>query len=384
MVQNVVNGPLRVAVITNIPAPYRQKQWEHYATIRNLSITVFYCAKREQDRFWNVQPASGVREVFLGGISYREWHFNPSIFLLPFQKFDLFLVGGYGFPTVMIAIVLLKLFNMNWAMVTDGIAPPRLKSEKWYVRAIQRFFTKGANAYFVNGTAAKKWLKRFGIPDESVFDQYLTVDVNYFLESEKASKKTRIHTRRRHKIRDDAIVVLYVGRLAPVKGIEDLIAAVNSLVEDKNYEVAALIVGEGEQRARLESEAKNLPANVVFTGYVEPSELCRCYYASDIFVLPTHNDPWGLVINEAMACALPIITTDAAGSSRDLVKNNGYVIHPGDVSSLSSAIEKLMDADVRKAFGEESRRIISKWTYEESSESFENMVRYLNSERMPT
>jgi len=97
-------------------------------------------------------------------------------------------------------------------------------------------------------------------------------------------------------------------------------------------------------------------------------------------VLPTHHDPWGLVINEAMACALPVITTDAAGASLDLIKNNGYVIRSGDVRSLSSAIEALMDAKLRKAFGEESRRIISKWTYKESLESFQNMIRYLTNE----
>ena len=264
--QNAVKGPLRVAVITNIPAPYRQKQWEHYATIRNLSITVFYCGKSEKDRFWDVQPASGVREVFLRGIIFRKWHFNPGIFLLPFQKFDLFLVGGYGFPTVMIAIVLLKLFNKNWAMMSDGIAPPRLKSEKWYVRAIQRFFTKGANAYFFNGTAAKVWLKQFGIADEKIFDQYLTVDVSYFTENEKASIERRILTRTRYDINKDVVVVMYVGRLVKHKGIRDLIHAIKNLVENKNYDVVALIVGEGEQRDSLELEAKNLNGHVVFTG----------------------------------------------------------------------------------------------------------------------
>lgn len=380
MTQNVVKGPFSVAVITNIPAPYRQKQWEHYATIRNLSITVFYCGKSDKDRFWDVRPASGVREVFLRGLSYRKWHFNPSIFLLPFQKFDLFLVGGYGFPTVVIAIVLLRLFNKNWTMMMDGIAPPRLKTEKWYVNAIQRFFTKGANAYFFNGTAAKVWLKQFGIADEKIFDQYLTVDVSYFTENEKASIERRILTRTRYDINKDVVVVMYVGRLVKHKGIRDLIHAIKNLVENKNYDVVALIVGEGEQRDSLELEAKNLNGHVVFTGQIPLSDLRLCYYASDIFVLPTHHDPWGLVINEAMACALPVITTDAAGASLDLIKNNGYVIRSGDVRSLSSAIEALMDAKLRKAFGEESRRIISKWTYKESLESFQNMIRYLTNE----
>jgi glycosyltransferase involved in cell wall biosynthesis len=382
--QNVVNGPLRVAVITNIPTPYRQKQWECYATIPNLSITVFYCGKSEQDRFWDVQPASGVREVFLRGITYRKWHFNPSIFLLPFQKFDLFLVGGYGFPTLMIAIVMLRLFNKNWAMMIDGIEPPRLKSEKWYVSAIQRFFTNGANSYFVNGTAAKRWLKQFGIVDEKIFNQYLTVDVGYLLEKDGDAKTARRLTRREYRISDDAVVVIYVGRIDLDKGIRDLIHAIQSLAQNKNYNVVALIVGEGKLKERLRMDMNDLQTNVISAGQVDPSELYLFYYASDIFVLPTYHDVWGLAVNEAMACALPIITTNAAGCFPDLVKNNGFVINPGDVPGLSSAIEALMDTKLRKAFGEESRRMISKWTYKESLESFENMLRYLNSERMPT
>ncbi len=381
MTHNAVKGPLRVALITNIPTPYRQKQWEHYASIRNLSITVFYCNKKE-GRCWNVQPASGVREVFLWGISYRDWHFNPSIFLLPFQKFDLFLVGGYGFPTMMIAIALLKLFNKNWAMMLDGIEPPRLRSEKWHVRAIQHLFMKGADAYFASGTAAKMRLKQFGIADEKIFNQYLTVDIGYFFEKEGDAKKVRRRTRREYRITDDALVVLYVGRIDLEKGIRDLIDAVRSLAHNKNYNVVALIIGEGKLEERLRIEIDDLQTNVISAGFVDPSEVYLFYYASDIFVLPTYHDVWGLAVNEAMACALPIITTNAAGCFPDLVKNNGFVINPGDVPGLSSAIEALMDTKLRKAFGEESRRIISKWTYKESLESFENMLRYLNNERM--
>lgn len=168
------------------------------------------------------------------------------------------------------------------------------------------------------------------------------------------------------------------------QSIRDLIHAIKNLVENKSCSVVALVVGEGEQRDSLELETKNLKGHVVFAGHIRLSDLRLVYYASDIFVLPTHHDPWGLVINEAMACALPVITTNAAGCSLDLVKNNGFVINPGDVPGLSSAIEKLMDANVRKALGEESRRIISKWTYKESLESFEDMLSYLYHERMET
>jgi len=376
-VRSGVENPLRIAIVTNIQTPYRQKQWECYSKIDGLNITVYYCSKSERNRYWSVLPAGGVREVFLKGVNYRGWHFNPGVFLIPFQKFDLFLVTGYGFPTAAIAIVLLKIFKRNWAMISDGVAPQKLKAEAWYTRAVKRFFTEGATAYFANGTAAKNLLMQFDIAEEKIFNQYLTVDVKYFLENEKASKEKRIRTRHKYGIREDTIVVIYVGRLIPHKGIQDLIQAIEGLVKRKKNNVIALIVGGGEEKERLQSNTKNLQQNVIFTGFVEPYELCLCYYASDIFCLPTHHDPWGLVVNEAMACALPIITTNAAGASVDLVKNNGYVVSAGDVSGLSSAIEALIDADVREAFGTESRRMILNWTYIESSQSFKNMLNYM-------
>jgi glycosyltransferase involved in cell wall biosynthesis len=89
-------------------------------------------------------------------------------------------------------------------------------------------------------------------------------------------------------------------------------------------------------------------------------------------ILPIYYDSWGLVVNEAMACSLPVVVTDAAGCYPDLVTDgsNGHVVKAGDVSALTDAIRVLMNAELRKRFGQESRRIIKQWTYSDSRREF--------------
>ena len=129
----------------------------------------------------------------------------------------------------------------------------------------------------------------------------------------------------RYSIHENSIVIMYAGRLMLDKGIQELISAVK-ILSRKKFDIKLLIVGEGKFKNELEYFVNDIRDLVIFTGHVEISEIYKYYFASDIFVLPTYNDSWGLVVNEAMACGLPIIVTNAAGCYFDLVKNNGFVV----------------------------------------------------------
>ena len=93
---------IKIAIITNIPTPYRKKQWEYYSKCKQLDITVFYCANVEKGRHWKISSSEGIKEVFLKGLSYKSFHFNPGVLKVIFQDFDVFFVGGYGYPSLMI------------------------------------------------------------------------------------------------------------------------------------------------------------------------------------------------------------------------------------------------------------------------------------------
>jgi glycosyltransferase involved in cell wall biosynthesis len=159
-------------------------------------------------------------------------------------------------------------------------------------------------------------------------------------------------------------VILYLGRLIERKGVPILIKAFSKLQSDVNASFL-VIVGEGEDRINLEKLCAELKLNnVIFTGYVDDKYKGLYYSLADVFVLPSTKhtgEVWDLVLNEAMTFAKPIVTTTAAGSSYDLVKNsvNGFIVKEGDEHALYNAIKTLLkDPEKAKKMGLESKKII--------------------------
>src|SRR6202043_3652117 len=138
--------------------------------------------------------------------------------------------------------------------------------------------------------------------------------------------------------------ILLVGRLVPEKGVFDLLQAYAKLERCLRSEVGLVFAGDGASRDELAQQAGRIsPGTVCFPGFAQREDLAALYALADLLVLPTHSDPWGLVVNEAMACGLPIIVTSVAGCSADLVEDgwNGYVVPPRDVEKLSMAIDSV-------------------------------------------
>jgi len=328
---------VKIAIITNIPTPYRKKQWEYYSKCPSLDLTVFYCANIEKGRHWKINSSEGIKEVFLKGISYKSFHFNLGILNVIFQDFDVFFVGGYGYPSLIMTIIILKLLKKPWVMIIDGISPLKLNKRDYIADNFKKFLINDANAYFANGTVGKNFLEKYGILPGKIFNQYMTVDVDDFINKGKNSIEIKKEVRKQYGIDDNTTIIIYVGRLIQNKGVQDLIDALKNLKND-GYKIKAFIVGEGDFKEELQIKSHDIKSDIIFTGHLDPDQIYKYYYASDIFVLPTYDDLWGLVVNEAMACGLPIIVSDAAGSSLDLIRNNGIIFKCHDINELSVAI----------------------------------------------
>jgi glycosyltransferase involved in cell wall biosynthesis len=116
----------------------------------------------------------------------------------------------------------------------------------------------------------------------------------------------------------------------------------------------------------LERIAKAIcPGTIRFAGFVQRDQLAGYYGLADCLVFPTHSDPWGLVVNEAMACGLPVICGESAGCAADLVKANGRLIDPRNAHQLADAMKEIaIDADLRRQMSRESLKIIGKYSPE--------------------
>jgi len=351
--------------------------WEAYSKIKDISFDIYYCASIEVDRKWKVPRAEGVREHFLKGITFgKEQHFNPSIFKLV-KRHDLWLIGGYSMPSAQLLIILCKFLRIPYAIMFDGISPLKIDlKENWIKFAWKKFLVKGCAAWLGNGTIGRLYGKKLGIPDEKIYNQYLTVDVAHFQELLLKKQEIRDEKRKELRIPREAFVILYVGRLVKQKGVQDLIEAVNQLSK-KHQELYLLIVGHGEYEEELRKKAsKN--EKILFIGHVGYEKIHEVYFLSDLFVLPTYNDHWGLVINEAMACGLPVITTTAAGASIDLINADNSLCEPGDINCIAKSILSHIISKNKKTVADRSFETINEWTFENARFSLEKLVEKLD------
>ncbi|MFA8386684.1 MAG: glycosyltransferase family 4 protein [Pelagibaca sp.] len=151
---------------------------------------------------------------------------------------------------------------------------------------------------------------------------------------------------------------LFVGRLAGVKGVPILIDAVARLTS--TYPDLTLhLVGDGPDRKALEAEVaqRNLQDRVVFLGYKSQAEVAEELAQTDVFVLPSFAEGVPVVLMEAMASQVPVLTTRIAGVP-ELVEDgvSGKVVAPGDVSAFADALDRLLsDAELRKVYGAAGR-----------------------------
>ena len=207
--------------------------------------------------------------------------------------------------------------------------------------------------------------------EKRIFNAYFTCDVDYFKKASDLSKRSREQLRRALGMQGTAF--LYVGRLIKGKGLCALLDAYAKLAAEE-LSISLLLVGDGQLRTELEEWAQQRGVNsIYFIGFVQIDELPKYYGIADVFIFPSTIDRWGLVINEAMASGLPIITTSAVGAAKDLVKDgwNGFVIEPGDVESLYQCMKKrAVDEKLRQRFSQHSAERIAQWTNTEAVESF--------------
>jgi len=168
--------------------------------------------------------------------------------------------------------------------------------------------------------------------------------------------------------------ILYVGGLIERKGVQYLIEAFAKLVSEYN-DLNLWIVGDGPLRSFLADLVRRLKIekNVTFFGWIPHNKIAPYFLSADVFVLPSWNEPWGLVINEAMSVGKPIITTFGVGSCYDLVKNgvNGFIVREKSSSELYSALKKILSSEeMIKKMGESSLKIVADYTYERMARVF--------------
>ena len=227
------------------------------------------------------------------------------------------------------------------------------------------------SAFLVMGKLNRAFYESYGAPASKTFFVPYPVDNDFFTLRAERAREHREALRARYGIPPEAVLLLFVGKLVRRKRPQDLLAVLRRLQPSLPY-LGAVFVGEGELRPWLEAEvARGGMRNTFLLGFKNQTELPEVYAISDMLVLPSMREPWGLVTNEAMACGLPVVVSNMTGAGVDIVRgdDNGFVYPCGDIAALEKIIRRLAaDAELRGRMGQRSKEIIRSFSYEQCVE----------------
>jgi glycosyltransferase involved in cell wall biosynthesis len=311
--------------------------------------------------------------------------FNPGVWkLIREGHFDAVMLPGYFYCTAWIALAAAKWSGTPVFFITDSHSLRswrtqtawKLRFKKWLVRRILSL----ASGIFVSSTGGVEYVKSLGFASERVFLLPSAVDNEWW--TEQAAAVDRSAARAAWKIRQDAAVALFCAKLQGWKGPRDLLEAFAAANVPDAYLVFA---GDGPERSLLERRASELGVEdrVRFLGFVNQSQLPSVYCAADLFVLPSLFEPFGLVVNEAMLCGLPVAVSDRVGAKFDLVRpgENGYVFPAGDVAALAAILREILpDAEKRARLGAAARRRMETWSPREYTDAVARALAGTNKE----
>lgn len=380
-------NPTRIAVVHSHPIQYATPLFAYLNRDPDLEVTALFCTDISlrgakdpgfgQAVTWDVDLLAGYNAVFLGNKARTRvlsgfWSLICPELVREIRRshYDVLWVHGQQFAAYVLAFAVAKLQGipvMTRAETHLGLrhgTPLRALARKQVLGLQYRMMDR----FLAIGSANREYYRTFGVPEERIFQMPYSVDNDRFIQASSLLAEERAEYRARLGVLDDRPIVLYASKLMVRKHPDDLLRAA-AILARKGLNFSIVIAGSGKMEAELKSLASELGLdNVTFTGFLNQSELPRLYGASDVFVLPSENEPWGLIVNEVMCAGLPVVVGAGVGCVPDLVKEgvNGMTCVAGEPISLASALEPLvLDAELRRRMGEESRRIISQWGYEE-------------------
>ena len=337
----------RVLIFHPAIAPYRIDLFNELATHFDMKIVLFQ--KNMQSQKFNQQRLANLLqckfEYLCSGFNIMgrtiRWGMGPII-----SEFnpDVVVCTEYALPSL--AIAASKKFNSNstWGLLiwtSDNIF--LCQDAPFYRRLPRKLVLKAADGMIIDTHSAKNWYVRYGLAAERIgVCSNLQEERRFRHLLSNAIGIAKIFLRRESL--EGKRVVLYVGRLVPLKGIDRAIRAfarVNHTLKDVSF----IIIGEGPQRAYLEKLTEELGINdsVKFVGRYEGLPLMAWYLIGQLLVLASNPEAYGAVVNEALLAGMPVLCSSWAGAT-DLIREgqNGYIVDPYDISAISRQMANVL------------------------------------------
>jgi glycosyltransferase involved in cell wall biosynthesis len=346
----------RVVVLHNIISPHVTPIFQ--ALAKEVELEVVYCAAGEANRTWNEKPEGYHYQVLrhtaiqLKGKDLFTYFINPDILrVLKELKPDVVIIAGWDLLSYQLACLYCKLKKIPYILWSGSTRyePSWRRSLSW---GLVWAMIKGASGYVAYGSRAQEYLQDFGaLSDKITIALNSTRPDYYHLPS--LSDKTTAALQKKLGLENKRVILFY-GQLIERKGV-DLLLDAFALLQSTHQDLGLLIVGTGQEKPALLEQVQELGlSGVVFVDNPADEQMAKYFYLSEVLVLPSREEVWGLVVNQALLCGLPVVVSDKVGAGPDLVipGKTGAIFALDDsletVQRLASSVEEALALAKRK------------------------------------
>ena len=352
---------MKVVIITNIPTPYRDPVYGLLNDFHDIESKVFFCSKSEPNRNWNMGSIE-FDHVFLSKKTNKFIYFNFNVFR-ELNKFkpDVILTAGFN-PTMLFAwLWSLILFKKHIPFSDANLYSER--SLSILHKIIRKIVFSSSNAFLGASEGTLELYRSYKISSNELFKSCLAIDNDKFKEIDEKKEY------------DLMFCGQFIERKQPMFFCE-----IAKMVFESKPDLKVLLLGSGPLKADCVKYLIENNINFTDAGFVQPTDMPYFYKRARLFLFPTLHDPWGLVVNEALAAGVPVLVSCVAGSANELVIDNynGFIF---DNLNKSRWVEKInivfTDVYLEKKLSVNAVNSIENYTFSSAATGIYSAIKFV-------
>jgi len=394
----------KVTIIAPTCFYYQVALFRELASHPQIDLMVYFCSDEsilskdvvtsyKTDRQWEVDDdlLAGYPHRFLKNYSpmpsYLRWPvglINLGIWNeIRRERPDVVVLMSWMNPTWWIAILACLSAKIPFLYMTDANVQAEQLKKMWRIWPkkilLGQVIFRLASGFLCSGISNQQLYRSYGVPEEKLFPFAYSWGYKSLLEVSPQLRARRDLIRTELGLPKKSFIVLYCGRLSSEKDPMRLLQAFQRVSLPNKL---LIVIGDGQLKHEMQEYATEQGlTSALFYGFQNRREIIKFFAISDVLVLPSQKETWGIVINEAMCFGLPIIASDQVGANADLLTHgyNGFIFPTGDTGALSNQIERVarMTPDERSALGARSLDMIQMWLQRDLPETLVKYCRTL-------
>lgn len=391
----------RLAIVAGHPVQYVAPWLAQLAKLETIEIHVFYLwdfgvVETRDPGFgitieWDIPllenyPYSFVRNLSRDpGNHHFMGYINPTLATRVSEwKPDVIFLMNYAFLSYFLLLIDPRLWRTPLIFRGDSHDMGRKQSVRSKLsKAIRKLVFSRFSAFLDVGQNNRNYILTSGVSPEKVFHAPHAIDNRRFQSAKLKAKSEAIALREQLGIGKNQILICFVGKLIPIKRPFDLLNAFSDIPKELRDRASLLYVGDGQLKASLKASGDHLNS-LHFLEFQNQSSMPAVYAASDLLVLPSQSETWGLVVNEAMNLSCPVIVSDHVGCAPDLVipDYTGWVFPTGNTAALSKYLAyAIANPRQLREMGDNAADLISRSSFESLTKGLLDAIAYVKADQ---